>query len=62
MFHRIIYNDWTSIIPFISFWLTFGVFLTIIVRAFFLKSATVNHLENLPLEEEEKPTTNAANK
>ena len=36
MFKRIIYDDWTSIIPLISFWLTFGVFLAITVRALFL--------------------------
>jgi cbb3-type cytochrome oxidase subunit 3 len=62
MFKRIIYDDWTSIIPLISFWLTFGVFLAIIVRALFLKNTTVNHMENLPLNEDEKPTSNAASK
>lgn len=60
MFKRIIYDDWTSIIPLISFWLTFGVFLAITVRALFLKKSTVNHMENLPLEEDDDSTTQAA--
>ncbi len=62
MFKRIIYDDWTSIIPLISFWLTFGVFLAITVRALFLKKTTISHLENLPLEEDENSTTQAASK
>ena len=37
MFKRIIYDDWTSIIPLISFWLTFSVFLAITIRALFMK-------------------------
>jgi hypothetical protein len=62
MFKRIIYDDWTSIIPLISFWLTFGVFLAITVRALFLKKTTVSHMENLPLEEDDNSTTQAASK
>jgi hypothetical protein len=60
MFKRIIYDDWTSIVPLISFWLTFGVFLAITIRALFMKKATVNHMENLPLEEEDNANSNAA--
>ena len=62
MFKRIIYDDWTSIIPLISFWLTFGVFLAITVRVFFLKKTTIDHMENLPLEEDDSSTTQAASK
>ena len=60
MFKRIIYDDWATIVPLISFWLTFGVFLAITVRALFLKKSTVNHMENLPLEEDDDSTTQAA--
>ena len=56
MFKRIIYDDWTSIIPLISFWLTFSVFLAISVRAIFLKKKTISHMENLPLEDDENST------
>ena len=62
MFKRIIYDDWTSIIPIISFWLTFGVFLATTGRALFLKKTTVSHMENLPLEEDDNSTTQAASK
>ncbi len=62
MFKRIIYDDWTSIVPLISFWLTFGVFLAIVARALFLKKTTVHHLENLPLEEGDNTNSNASSK
>lgn len=62
MFKRIIYDDWTSIVPLISFWLTFGVFLAIVLRAMFLKKSTIHHMENLPLDDGENATTNAASK
>lgn len=56
MFKRIIYDDWTSVIPLISFWLTFSVFLAISLRAFFLKKKTISHMEKLPLEDDENST------
>ena len=62
MFKRIIYEDWTTIVPIISFWLTFGVFLAIVVRAMLLKKNTVHHMENLPLEDGDNSTSNAHSK
>lgn len=60
MFKRIIYDDWTSMVPLISFWLTFSVFLAITVRAMLLKRKTVQHIAHLPLEDDEKPLTQKA--
>lgn len=57
MFKRIIYADWTDIIPLISFWLTFSVFLGITVRALLLNKASIRHMEQLPLKEDETSTT-----
>ncbi len=57
MFKRIIYNDWTSVIPIISFWLTFGVFIAICIRTLLLKKASVNELKQLPLEEDQNSIT-----
>ena len=62
MFKRIIYDDWTSIVPQISFWLTFGVFLAIVARAMFLRRSTVKHLESLPLQEDESFNSTAEHK
>lgn len=62
MFKRIIYDDWTVIVPQISFWLTFGVFLAIVARAMFLRKSTVEHLESLPFENDETSHSNAKNK
>ncbi|MFT4900896.1 MAG: cbb3-type cytochrome oxidase subunit 3 [Lentimonas sp.] len=55
MFKRIIYDDWTSIIPILSFWLTFGVFIAITVRALLLKRSTVDRAAQRPLEDDEQP-------
>lgn len=52
MFKRIIYDEWTTLIPLISFWFTFGVFMIITVRALFLRKETISRLEQLPLEDE----------
>jgi hypothetical protein len=52
MFKRVIFENWTGGIPELSFWLTFGVFLAIILRACFMKKKTLEHLENLPLEDQ----------
>ena len=60
MFKRIIYDDWTHIIPLVSFWLTFGVFLGITVRALLINKATVRHMEQLPLKPDARSTTDAA--
>lgn len=56
MFKRIIYDDWTTYVPLISFWFTFAVFLTISLRAFLLKKDAVKHMEHLPLEEDTSRT------
>lgn len=60
MFKRIIYEDWASYIPIISFWFTFSVFLAISLRAVFMKKDRVRYLGNLPLEEDDT-TTNKDN-
>ncbi len=54
MFKRIIYDDWTSIIPVLSFWLTFGVFIAICIRALLLKKSRIEAMKHLPFEEEPK--------
>lgn len=59
MFKRIIYDDWTTIVPEVSFWLTFGVFLAIVARAIFLSKSSIEHLESLPFEDDERPHSNA---
>lgn len=56
MFKRIIYDDWTTIVPLISFWFTFAVFLTICIRAVFMKKDTIQHMEQLPLESDDSET------
>ena len=53
MFKRIIYDEWTTIVPLISFWFTFSVFLAITIRAYLLRQKTVEHLEHMPLQDDD---------
>jgi len=57
MFKRIIYDDWASYVPLISFWFTFSVFLIITVRAILMKKDKIKHMGNLPLEEDDNSHT-----
>lgn len=61
MFKRIFYEDWTQMLPEISFCLTFAVFLAITIRALMTKKDKVDHMANLPLEDDTASKTNSAN-
>jgi hypothetical protein len=61
MFKRIIYDDWMSFIPIISFWLTFGVFIAITLRACLLKKETIHHMEQMPLQDDPEVTPERKN-
>lgn len=52
MFKRVLYDNWTSIIPVLSFCLTFAVFVTACVRALILSKNNIETMEQLPLQEE----------
>ncbi len=56
MFKRLIYDEWTSVVPIIAFVLTFIVFLVLLVRALLMRRERADHLSKLPLEE--STTTN----
>jgi uncharacterized membrane protein (DUF373 family) len=51
MFHRVLHEQWTSIIPILSFVLIFGVFVVATIRALRMKQGDREHLASLPLEE-----------
>ena len=53
MFQRVLHEQWTSIIPVISFVLIFGVFVVATIRALRMKQVEREHLASLPLEESE---------
>ncbi len=55
MFKRILYENWTGMVPIASFCLTFGVFIAISVRAIFFKKDFVKRMGNMPLEDDEQP-------
>ncbi|WOO40214.1 hypothetical protein [Rubellicoccus peritrichatus] len=60
MFKRIIYDNWTNIVPILSFCLTFAVFLGITARALFFKKDFIKHMGHLPLEDDAPTQTELA--
>ena len=58
MFKRVIFENWTVGIPELSFWITMGVFFAIVLRALLMKKDKIKHLENLPLEDQNRPHNN----
>lgn len=52
MFHRIIHDHWTDIVPIIGFVLTFAVFMSALVWSLLMHKSRVQHLAMLPLEED----------
>jgi hypothetical protein len=51
MFKRVIVEDWAFIIPIISFFVFFTVFLAVTVRAMWMKQSERDRLASMPLEE-----------
>lgn len=58
MFKRVIYEEWASIVPIISFVFTFGVFAFATFRALFLSKDRCQSLAGLPLEDSSPAKTN----
>ena len=51
MWKRIVYADWAEVIPYIAFFLTFGVFLVLAVRTILMHRRQAERMANLPLED-----------
>ena len=49
MFKRVIYEDWTAIVPIISFIATAGVFLVATIRALCLPKHRCEQLASIPI-------------
>jgi hypothetical protein len=50
MFKRVIYEDWATIVPLISFTLTFAVFAFSTIRALCISKSKREKLAQIPLE------------
>ena len=50
MWKRVTYAEWADWVPYLAFFLTFGVFLVLVVRAILMRKTRVRHLANLPLD------------
>ncbi len=53
MFKRVIYEDWATIVPIISFIATAGVFFFTTIRALCLSKTRCHHLASIPLEHDQ---------
>ena len=52
MWKRIIYGEWADVVPYIAFFLTFGVFLVLAIRTLMMRKKHAARLAHLPLEEQ----------
>ena len=50
MFRRVILEDWHQWVPYVSFGITFSVFLIVLVRALLMRKEKAEHRAHLPLE------------
>jgi hypothetical protein len=55
MLQRIIYDNWASIVPIISFTVTAGIFLLVSIRALTLPKTRREELARIPFEEKPNP-------
>jgi len=53
MFNRVIFEDWTTIVPIISFAVTLLIFISFFIRTIRMDKATVNNAANLALQADE---------
>lgn len=54
MFHRVIYDNWTTLVPIISFIVMFTVFLITTIRALRIDPEEDKRLASLPLEDSDR--------
>lgn len=52
MFKRIIYDEWTNIVPMIAFAVTFTIFVVTTIRALRIRPDERERLAKLPLQED----------
>ena len=55
MFRRVFVDDWAHIIPIVSFFIFFTVFVFVTIRAIRLGKSERNRLAALPLEDKSQP-------
>lgn len=52
MFKRLIYDNWVTLVPLISFTLTCGTFIFFCIRAYRMQETERKHMSELPLEKD----------
>lgn len=54
MFKHLLFEDWVNTVPMITFGLTAFVFFTMMIRAFVMKKDEVDHMAQLPIEDDNR--------
>lgn len=54
MFKRVIYDNWTLIVPIVAFCFTILFYSAMVIRAALLRSDKADHMASLPLEDPSK--------
>jgi hypothetical protein len=52
MFHRVTYEAWTAIIPVVSFWILFIIFVAATIRSLVMKKGDAARMAALPLDDQ----------
>ncbi len=55
IFKRVSHADWTTIIPMVSFWLLFLVFLVATIRCLMMRKPEAERMAALPLDDTPRP-------
>jgi hypothetical protein len=56
MFRRVVLEEWHQWVPYISFGITFAVFVIMVLRALLMRKDTADHMAHLPLENQDNPS------
>jgi cytochrome c oxidase cbb3-type subunit IV len=57
MFRRVVLEDWHLWVPYISFGITFAVFVIVVLRALLMRRDKADHMARLPLEDHDNHST-----
>jgi hypothetical protein len=55
MFKRLALEDWHTTLAILAFFITFGTFIFLVIRAILMKKEDRDHMANLPLENHTPP-------
>lgn len=58
MYRRVILEEWHHLVPYVTFGITFAIFVIVVARALLMRKEKAARLASLPLDPEENETAN----